>query len=86
MPEDTATDSGTLVGLGEAERPDGEVVVRVMVPLNPFNPDTAIVDVPGVPAWTESEEGFAEMLKSTTVTVTVTECESDPLFPVTVTE
>ena len=86
MPEETATESGTLVGLSEAESPDGEVGVRVMVPLNPFNPEMAIVDVPGVPAWTESEDGFAEMLKSTTVTVTVTGCESDPLVPVTVTE
>lgn len=86
LPELIEAESGTPVGLSEAESPVGEVVVRLIVPLNPFKPDKAIVDVPGDPAWMESEGGLEAMLKSTTFTDIVTECEREPLVPVTVTE
>lgn len=44
--------------------------------------------MPLAPLWNDTVVGFAEIAKSlsgVTVTLTVTECERDPLVPVTVT-
>jgi hypothetical protein len=55
---------------------------------NPLSDVTVIVELPEKPALIVKVEGEAEREKSGTVTdtVTVIECVSDPLEPVTVTE
>jgi hypothetical protein len=81
-------DSATLVGDSVQVRPvEGETVaVRLTVPVNPPEPVTVIVDVPVAPARTVTVVGLAESVKlagGLTLNVTVTECESEPLVPVT---
>ncbi len=77
-----------LLGVIEPQvSPVGTVSVRVTVPVNPFRAVTVIVDVTEVPVGTEAGE-VAVMVKSgagLTLNVTVAECDSDPLVPVTVT-
>ncbi len=83
--------SVTLTGLTEAVRSEGETDVETeMVLANPLRLDKAMVDAPEEPAVNPKDEGFAEMVKSgevgvVTVTVTSTECDREPLVPVTVT-
>ncbi len=57
-------------------------------PVNPFNGEMVIVEVPAEPTDTVTDVGLAEIVKSgnpVTVYVTVTELVSEPLVPVTVT-
>ena len=60
-------------------------VDRVTVPANPFRLVRVIRLVPDVPRGRLSDDGLMEMEKSDTMTRTETECDSDPLVPVTVT-
>ena len=56
----------------DAVRPETElVVVSVIVPVNPLNGATVIVDVAAVPTLTLTLVGLAVTVKSMTVTVTV---------------
>jgi hypothetical protein len=75
--------------LSVAERPVVGLtdVIRSTVPAKPFRLARLIVDTPLDPALTASDDGLEEMLKSGTVTVTVTiaEWDNEPLVPVTVT-
>ena len=68
---------------------EGEIdVERVTVPLNPFMLVRVIVDVVEEDCEMVREDGLAEMEKSgltPTETVTVVECEMEPLEPFTVT-
>jgi len=74
-----------LVGDKEAVRPAGDAEVeRPTVPVKPFTLETVIVVVLASPVTTVRLDG-AEIAKSVTVTVTLTEWESDPLVPRTVT-
>ena len=70
-------------------RPAGETVdVSATVPAKPFNGATVIVDVTAVPEFVDTLVGLAVTEKSgaaVTITVTVVECEREPLVPVTVT-
>ena len=61
------------------------VVERVMVPANPLILVSVTSAVPVEPRDRFSEEGLMEIEKSDTMTVTETECTSEPLVPVTVT-
>ena len=66
--------------------PGGETdEVRLTVPVKPFTGATVIVEVTVVPAVVLIAVGFAEIVKSLMVTVTVAEWTSAPLVPVTVT-
>jgi len=60
----------TLVGATEH---DVLLVVRLTMPANPLTLVTVIADVPALPALTVTVVGLAEMVKSTTWNVTVTE-------------
>jgi hypothetical protein len=60
-------------------------VERVMVPANPLRLVSVIRLVPDVPRGRLRDDGLMEMEKSDTMTRTETECDSDPLVPVTVT-
>ncbi len=71
-----------LLGLETALRPVDPVAESVIVPLNPFKPLRLIVEVPEDPARIDME-GLVVIVKSTTLTVTSTECEREPLVPVT---
>ena len=78
----------TLVGFKLHVKPvDGDTdAVNDTAPLNPFKLDTVIVEVPAVPALTLTEVGLVLIIKSgaaPTLYVTVAECESEPLAPVT---
>lgn len=68
---------------------DGDTVSdNVTVPVKPFVAETVIVEVPAEPTATLTLVGLAVTVKfgaAVTVNVTVTEWESDPLVPVTVT-
>jgi len=78
--------STMLLGLRVQVRPAGETVkVSVTVPVNPWSGATVIVDVAAVPAVVATEVGLAVTEKSLMVAVTVAECDSVPLVPVTVT-
>src|SRR2546430_9924643 len=64
----------------------GETTVeRVTVPANPLRLVSVIRLVPDVPRGRLSDDGLMETEKSDTITRTETECDSDPLVPVTVT-
>ena len=81
-PELRTTDEG----LTDAVSPDGDVVVdNVTIPVNPLRLPSWTVDAPEDPLRMVREAGLDETVKSTTLTVTTTECESDPIVPVTVT-
>src|SRR5207245_10667941 len=61
-------------------------LVRATSPVNPFNGEMVIVDVPADPTVTVTEAGLADIVKSgaaETVKVTVAESVSEPLVPVT---
>ena len=60
-------------------------IARATVPAKPFRDDTVIVDTPAAPTLAGTLVGLAVIAKSCTVKVTVTECDSVPLVPVTVT-
>jgi len=67
-------------------RPAGETTeVRATVPVNPLTGVTVIVEVAVPPELAAMLVGLAVTVKSVTVTVTVAECDSVPLVPVTVT-
>ena len=70
-----------ILGL-EAEE---TTVERVTVPANPLRLVKVIRLVPDVPRGRLSDDGLMETEKSDTITRTETECDSDPLVPVTVT-
>ncbi len=78
----------TLVGLKDAVRPVEGVTdaVRLTVPVKPLTLVRVMVDVPEEPTWTVMTVGFAVMLKSVHVTVTVSDWGGvEGLVPVTVT-
>ena len=85
LPEVTTLERGTLVGLRDAARPTGEPSVRLMVPVKPSKPFSAMVEVPDKPASIERADGLGEMLKSTMLTVMSRLCETGPLVPTMVT-
>jgi hypothetical protein len=63
-------------------------LVSATSPVNPFNGEIVIVDMPADPTLTVTEAGLADIVKSgapVTVKVTVAEWVSEPLAPVTVT-
>jgi len=62
------------------------VAARVTVPANPLSAVTVIVEVPLTPARTVTPVGFAAIVKSCTVYVTVTAWDRVLLAPVTITE
>jgi hypothetical protein len=62
------------------------IEVRATVPANPLSVVTVIVEVPLTPARTVTLVGFAAIVKSCTVYVTVTAWDRLLLAPVTVTE
>src|SRR5713101_221650 len=82
-----------IVAVPELRMLDGAIVehvnpgailsVRVTEPENPFTADIETVMVADDPALTAAGE-FAEIVKSVTMNLVVTECESVPLTPVTV--
>jgi len=77
-----------LVVLKELVGPVGDDVAdSVTAPENPLRGTMLMIVEPELPAWIEREVGLAEIAKSggEDVKVTVAECESDPLVPVTVT-
>jgi hypothetical protein len=80
----TVADSATLFGFAEAVRPEGVASVKLTVPEKPFRPLIVIGDVAEDPARTEMEV-FTDTVKSTTLTEMMTEWESEPLIPVTLT-
>ncbi len=79
----------TLVGLREAESPDGDTeAARLTVPAKLLRLPRLIVEVAEDPAWKLRLAGLLEILKSggtTTFTATATEWESETLVPVSVT-
>src|SRR5437660_9697826 len=86
--EVTVEDSATLVGDSVQVRPvEGDTVsVRLTVPVNPPEPVTVMVEVPVAPARIVTVVGLADKVKAAgglTLNVTVTECEREPLVPVT---
>jgi hypothetical protein len=56
---------------------------RPTAPPKPFRAETVIVDLPVAPTLAGTLEGLAVIVKSWTVKVTGTECDSVPLVPVT---
>jgi len=76
-----------LVGDRVQVKPAGETdEVSDTVPVNPWTGATVMVEVAAALASAVTLVGLAVTVKSLTVTVTVAECVSDPLVPVTVTE
>ncbi len=76
----------TLAGFRDPVGPDGERdVERLTVPAKPSRLARLTVDVAEAPGERVNEAGLAEMLKSTTMTVTADVCVREPLVPVTVT-
>ena len=59
------------------------LVARLTTPAKPFTAEIVIVEVPEEPAFTVTLVGDAVIVKSWTTNVTVTECDRDPLVPVT---
>jgi len=59
------------------------LVVRLTTPAKPFTAVIVIVEVPAEPALIVTLVGDAVIVKSWTTNVTVTECDRDPLVPVT---
>ena len=73
----------TLVGVSVH---DVLLLERLTVPVNPLSPVMVMVDVPAAPTLTGTVVGLAVMVKSAAaLNVTVTECDREPLVPVTVT-
>jgi hypothetical protein len=76
-----------LVGVRVQVKPvPGDIeVVRETVPVKLFTGATVIVEVPATPALIVRLVGAVATLKSSTVYVTVAECDRVPLAPVTIT-
>ncbi len=82
-----APEAGILAGLTVAVTPAGGEVVSVTMPVKPLRGARAMVEVPEVPGLRgPTVLGLEEMVKSTTATVTPTECTRVPLVPVTMTK
>ncbi len=79
----------TLVGLREADGPDGDTeAVRLTVPMKLLRLVRVIVEVEEEPAWKLKLAGLLEMLKSggtTTFTDTAMECVREPVVPIMLT-
>ena len=76
----------TLVGFSEAVAPEGETdATRLTVPPKPLTLPAWICDEPELPLSIVRVVELDESEKSTTVTVTRTECEIEPIDPVIVT-
>ncbi len=76
----------TVAGVTMQAIPAGETADTILtVPANPFTPFTVIVEVAVAPTLIVKVVGLDTTLKSCRLTVTVAECERDPLVPVTVT-
>ena len=82
-------DNVTLVGLSDAVKPEGVTEEdKETLPEKPLRLARLMIAVPEEPDWIVRLVEPLEMLKSgvtTTLTVTVVVCVSDPLVPVTVT-
>ncbi len=75
-----------LAGVKVQVKPAGDTeLVSATVPVNPWTGATVIVEVAAVPTVVVTDVGLAVTVKSFTVTVTVAECDREPLVPVTVT-
>jgi hypothetical protein len=74
--------SVTLVGLSERERPEGEIIESVTVPLKPPCWFTLIVEPAEEPALRVTVVGLAEMLKSSAACtpVTITKQKTMPII------
>ena len=60
------------------------LLARLTVPANPLSPVMVMVDVPAAPTLTGTVVGLAVIVKSAAaLKVTVTECDREPLVPVT---
>ena len=76
----------TLAGLVDAVRPEGDTLVeREMLPAKPPRLFRLMVEVVDWPAKIVMLDEMEETEKSTTLTVTWTECVREPLVAVTVT-
>jgi len=85
-PEAAEDERVTTIGLSCGLIPDCKVVaVRLTSPAKPFKPANWIIVVPEDPAWTVIRVEVDDIVKSVTDTVTGIECDSPPLFPVTLT-
>ena len=85
VPDPPAT-TVTLVGLSDADSPDGvTVAVRLMVPANPPRLFIVMVAVPDWPAEMFIVVGLTVTEKSTTLKLTLTARVIDPLVAVTIT-
>jgi len=83
---DPPGDKRTLDGLREVVGPEGETVaVMETLPERPLMLVIVRLELDAVPIGILREPGLAEMLKSTTCTVTWTECVREPLVAVMVT-
>lgn len=71
--------------VNDATRPGDVDADRAMLSEKPFKPVRVIVMLLGWPRRIVREAGLAEILKSTTLTITVAERDKGPLVPVTVT-
>lgn len=75
-----------LVGFRDAVTPDGETDAAMLtVPAKPLTLSAWICNDPELPLLIARIVELDERAKSTTVTVTRTVCEIDPMVPVTVT-
>jgi len=75
-----------LAGVKVQVKPAGDTeLVSATVPVNPWTGARVIVEVAAVPTVVVTDVGLAVTVKSFTVTVTVAECDREPLVPVTVT-
>ncbi len=75
-----------LVGLHDTIRLEPEAeITRFMLPENPPRLVNVTLDVAEEPAAKMTDAGFTLMSKSTTLTVTLTLWETEPLVPKTVT-
>ncbi len=83
--KETVPELVRLTPLNVAVRPGEVVWESVTVPVNPLTAETVIVEVLDAPRSTWSFPGLAVTRKSTTLTNTTTECDMEPLEPVTVT-
>jgi hypothetical protein len=70
--------------LKAAVRPAVGAIVKMTVPVNPFNAVIVIVEVVDTPVLGASVEGFTEIVKSTTANVAVVLWTTLPLVPVMV--
>ena len=72
----------TLVGLSEADIPDGETEAdRLTVPVKPLRLVRLITDVPEVPDWMVRLDGLLDILKFVAGALTVTRLEELPVSP-----